>query len=72
MPDARPKSLPVGKLAVEQASELRDKDLKAVNTRKQPERVKPGKLGDVKVKDGMISATLKPASWNVIRLKVGR
>lgn len=60
------------KLAVEQATQLRDKDLKAVNTKKQPERIKPAKLGDVKVKDGMITATLKPASWNVIRLKVGR
>ncbi len=60
------------KLALDEATQLHDKDLKAINSKKQPDRIKPAKLGDVKVKDGMITATLKPASWNVIRLKVGR
>ena len=57
------------KLEVDQAIELRDRDLKAVNTKTAPTRVKPSPLSGVEVKRGSIKAKLKPASWNVIRLK---
>ena len=53
----------------DQAIELRDRDLKAVNTKTSPGRVKPSPLRGVEVKRGSIKAKLKPASWNVIRLK---
>ena len=43
-------------------------DLKAVNTREQPEKVRPRADGDAAVRDGQLTATLAPASWNVIRL----
>lgn len=58
------------KLEVDQAIELQDRDLKAVNTKSAPSRVKPSPLSGVEVKRGSIKAKLKPASWNVIRLKV--
>lgn len=57
------------RLTVEDAIQLHDQDLKAVNTRTAPTRVKPSSLGDVDVTPGGLRATLKPASWNVIRLK---
>ena len=57
-------------LAVEQAIQLRDKDLKATNTKGQPDRVVPSALAGVKVEAGAVQATLLPASWNVIRLKI--
>jgi alpha-N-arabinofuranosidase len=55
---------------IEQALQLCDADLKAVNTKAQPERVKPSALPNVKATSGGLSATLAPASWNVIRAKV--
>lgn len=57
-------------LAVEEAIQLRDKDLKAVNTKDAPDRVTPSKLTGARVEQGVVQATLLPASWNVIRLKV--
>ena len=56
-------------LKVDQALQLHDADLEAVNSRAEPDRVKPTALADVKAKDGQVFATLLPASWNVIRLK---
>ena len=57
-------------LKVEQAIQLGDGDLKAVNTKANPDRVKPSALAGVKVEGSTVQATLLPASWNVIRLKV--
>ena len=57
-------------LAVDQALQLHDSDLKAGNTRDRPERIKPAALDGVHVDGARITATLRPASWNVIRLKV--
>jgi alpha-N-arabinofuranosidase len=54
--------------SIEQALTLRNRDLKAVNTKEQPERVKPEPLADVKASGERIQATLPPASWNVIRV----
>jgi alpha-N-arabinofuranosidase len=58
-------------LAVERALELCDGDLKALNTAASPDRVKPAPLAGVRATGGTIVATLKPASWNVIRVKLG-
>ena len=60
------------KLAAGKAHQLHDKDLKALNTAKKPDRIQPLALRDIKVRDGGITATLRPASWNVIQLKVGK
>ena len=56
--------------AVEQAFEMHDSDLQAVNTKENPGRIKPSKLQGVRIEGDGISATLAPASWNVIRLRV--
>jgi len=56
------------KLAVAKAHQLHDKDLKSQNTAKHPNRIKPLPLPDIKVRSGGLRATLRPASWNVIRL----
>jgi len=56
------------KLAAGRAHQLHDQDLRASNTAKQPNRIKPKPLTDLKLKKGGLRATLRPASWNVIRL----
>jgi alpha-N-arabinofuranosidase len=43
-------------------------DLKAANTQDQPNRVTPQTNGDATLADGRLTASLPPASWNVIRL----
>jgi alpha-N-arabinofuranosidase len=60
------------KLAVGKAHQLHDKDLKALNTAKEPNRVQPVPLRDIETRNGGLRATLRPASWNVIRLKTGK
>ena len=57
-------------LAVSAAQQLHDEDLKAMNTGKQRGRIKPLPLRDVRIRKGGLSATLLPASWNVIRMDV--
>jgi len=59
-----------GEVRVERATTLTDADLAATNTSDDPDRVSPAALSDVAVADGRITATLPPASWSVIRLKV--
>jgi len=56
-------------LALDFAHTLHDADLKAVNTKTDPNRVKPSSLAAVKVDGSRVHATLPPASWTVIRLK---
>jgi alpha-N-arabinofuranosidase len=60
-----------GSLAMGETMELRHDDLQATNTRDAAERVKPAPLMGVTVNGGKIRATLKPASWNVVRLSAG-
>lgn len=60
------------KLSVTEALEMHDGDLKATNTRKKPERIRPKPLKGVSVKGQQVKVTLAPASWNVIRLGVTR
>jgi alpha-L-arabinofuranosidase len=56
------------KLTVDRAMQLHDADLKAVNTKDRPDRVKPSTLDGVRAEGGNVTATLAPASWNVIRV----
>jgi alpha-L-arabinofuranosidase len=60
------------KLVVAKAHQLHDKDLKALNTAKKPNRIKPLPLRDIKIQNDGLGATLRPASWNVIQLKAGK
>ena len=57
-------------LEVERGLQLYDPDLKATNTRTQPERVKPSALTTVRAQGADLRGILQPASWNVIRVKV--
>jgi alpha-L-arabinofuranosidase len=45
------------------------RDIKAVNTIKNPDNVMPKKNGDAKISEGKLIATLQKLSWNVIRLQ---
>ena len=44
-------------------------DLKATNSADQPHTVLPRPGGDAALADGILTATIPPASWNVIRLQ---
>jgi alpha-N-arabinofuranosidase len=61
-----------GTLALAEALQLHHADLKAVNTKDDPERVRPTALTDIEVSGERVRATLRPASWTMIRLRVGR
>ena len=58
------------RLVADQALQLHDADLEAVNTSSSPDRVRPSALSGVRVQDGDVSTALRPASWNVIRIKI--
>lgn len=49
---------------------LENDDLKAVNTKTSPNRVVPNSEGHTKVDQSRVHASLKRASWNVIRLQI--
>jgi alpha-N-arabinofuranosidase len=55
-------------LSLKQAVQLHDADLKAINSKDQPDRVTPRPLGSVRVNGDRLEATLAPASWNVIEI----
>jgi alpha-N-arabinofuranosidase len=57
-------------LAPKQALQLGDADLKAVNTRQNPDRVVPRPLTSLRIDGAGLEAVLAPASWNVIQLAV--
>jgi alpha-N-arabinofuranosidase len=60
-------------LEVVEHIELNHHDPKAVNTAKRPHEVVPHAVsGKARVKEGRLSATLEPLSWNVIRIVTGR
>ena len=58
-----------GALQVAECSVLHHDDLKATNTKAQPENVAPQALSGGKAEDGRLTMTLPPASWNVIVLR---
>jgi alpha-N-arabinofuranosidase len=45
---------------------LHHSDLKAINSKAAPDTVVPKSRSDVSVGKGVLSARLKPLSWNVI------
>lgn len=55
-------------LQVTEWSALLHDDLKATNTREQPENVAPQALTGAQVTEGRLNATLPPASWNMLKL----
>lgn len=57
-----------GEMTIVAALQLADVDLLAVNTRENPDRVRPSKLDDIWVEGGKIRVTLQPASWNLVNL----
>ena len=58
-----------GELTVDFAHQMHDADLKAVNTKEAPDRIGPAPLTRVRLGVGGASAALRPASWNVVRLR---
>ncbi len=57
-----------GRFAVAEALELRHADLKAINSKAEPNKVAPVALKDVAVDGATLRIGLKPASWNVVQL----
>ncbi len=53
---------------IEQALQLRHSNLKATNTKANPDRVSPTPLTGITLRPDRVQATLAPASWNMIRL----
>jgi alpha-N-arabinofuranosidase len=60
-----------GTLEVVEALQLCHHDLHAVNTKEHPERVAPLALDAMQPSNHGLVGTLEPASWNMIRLRVG-
>ena len=60
-----------GSLRVDKALELHNADLQAINSKQEPDKVAPVALSGVRIDGEQVHATLKPASWNVIRVKAG-
>ncbi len=58
----------LGLTKVVEHSALADADPEARNTLEEPERVSPHEVSGTTLKDSVVSATLEPLSWNVIRL----
>jgi alpha-L-arabinofuranosidase len=58
-----------GPLQLVKTFQLQDSDLKATNTKEQPDRVQPTHLDDVQVDGTHIRMTLAPASWNVLHFR---
>ena len=56
------------KLVVMRAIELRHDDLQAANSKERPDCVLPVETAGAAGRDAHLRATLKPASWNLIRL----
>jgi alpha-N-arabinofuranosidase len=57
-----------GWLRVAEAHQLHHADLKAVNSRNEPDRVRPTRLEEVVIEGNRVRMTLAPASWNVLHL----
>jgi alpha-N-arabinofuranosidase len=51
------------------ASQLHHDDLKATNTRDRPDEVSPRPLDGVALEEGVLTAVLRPLSWNVTTLE---
>jgi len=60
-----------GTLRLREALQLHHADLKAVNTKQDPDRVMPSPLLGVRIDGDRVLATLAPASWTMLRLRFG-
>jgi alpha-L-arabinofuranosidase len=60
-----------GKLTLDSHTQIRHDDLAATNTKDNPNNVTPSIVSGTSVSGEVLSATLAPASWTVIRVKVG-
>src|SRR4029078_6471926 len=58
------------KVSVNEALQLCDPDLKAVNSKASPDRIAPRPLAKVKANGERVEAVLAAASWNVIQVSV--
>ncbi len=59
-----------GRFTVTEAQELRHADLKAVNSKAEPDKIAPAPLKEISVDGSKLRVGLKPASWNVVHLSV--
>ena len=57
-----------GKFEVVEHIVMAHKDVKATNTKQNPYTVVPNSNGNAAIEDGIVKATFKKLSWNVIRL----
>ena len=57
-----------GALRLHEALQLHHPDLKAVNTKQDPDQVKPAPAQDARVEGEHLRATLSPVSWTMLRL----
>ena len=55
----------MGALSLEAAEELHHADLKAINSKDEPDKIAPAAHPVASLADGQLKATLKPLSWNV-------
>lgn len=55
----------MGARALVESHELHHADIKAINSKSNPDVVVPTPHADASIKDGVLKATLKPLSWNV-------
>ena len=53
-------------------TELCGPDLSAANSAEKPDAVRPAAVRVARGDAGRFAVTLKPASWNVLRFRVGR
>ena len=58
-----------GKFEVVEHIVMENSDVKAVNTKENPNNVVPNSNGNAAMEDGNVKATVKNLSWNVIRLR---
>jgi alpha-N-arabinofuranosidase len=56
-----------GTLTKQRATELRHKDLLAINTKEKPDEVRPSEFKAIETARGAIKMKLAPASWTVVR-----
>jgi alpha-N-arabinofuranosidase len=59
-----------GGLQLLETQQLHHANLKAVNTRHDPDQVKPTPLDDVRIEGECVYAKLAPASWTMLRLAI--
>jgi alpha-N-arabinofuranosidase len=62
---------PFGNISIRAARLLHHPDLEAVNTKAEPDTVRPVPLTELRMADRVLQAALPPASWSMLRLGPG-